>query len=355
MTRMPKPKHKNIPIFIPHMGCPHRCIFCDQRTISGQSAFDESRVKDEIETALATIAPEEEAEIAYFGGSFTAIDRDLMIRLLDLAQTYVDAGRVSGIRFSTRPDAVGEGVLNLLSRYTISAIELGLQSLDDNVLRECRRGHTAAQAEDACRRIVARGYTLVGQMMLGLPEATPESDRLTARRICALGTKAARIYPTVVLEGTVLANLMRAGFYMPPTSLEAALSCAEILDIFEKRGLDVLRVGLCAAEGLDSKRVVGGAYHPAMGEMAYTMLFRMRMDEQLVASGHKWEGCDATFTVPRGKTSQAVGYRRDNALWLTERYGIKKLTVLESDELSGTQVVLSKKKRYTMGGIQHCT
>ena len=352
---MLRKKHKNIPIFIPHMGCPHRCIFCDQRTISGQTHFDEGRVKQEIETALTTITPEDEVEIAYFGGSFTAIDRDLMIRLLDLAQSYVDSGRVSGIRFSTRPDAVGEGVLNRLSHYTISAIELGLQSLDDDVLNECCRGHTAAQAEDACRRIVARGYTLVGQMMLGLPASTPESDRLTAMRICSLGAKAARIYPTVVLEGTILANLSRSGFYMPLTVLEAAVNCAEILDIFEKHGVDVLRVGLCAAEGLDSKRVVDGAYHPAMGEMAYSMLFRMRMNEQLMASGHQWEGCDVTFTVPRGKTSQAVGYRRSNVLFLTWRYGIEKLTVLESDELSGTQAVLSKKKRYTIGGIRHCT
>lgn len=342
MTDVTKEKHKNIPIFIPHMGCPHDCIFCDQRIISGQIAFDESAVAGEIEAALATLAPAAKAEIAYFGGSFTAIDRDLMVRLLDLAQSYVNAERVTGIRFSTRPDTVGEDVLEILSHYTVSAIELGLQSMDDEVLTACRRGHTAAQAEDACRRIVARGYDFVGQMMLGLPASTPEKERKTAELICSLGARAVRIYPTVVLDSTALAVMMRQGKYRPLTVEEAAERAADVLEIVQAHDVDVLRVGLCASEGLSGERVVGGAHHPALGELAYSALFGRRMREVLSAAKADLKGKTATFLVPRGKISQAVGQHRANALALCKAFGLAGISIIESEQLTGTQVVLSE-------------
>ncbi len=269
----PRP-HKNIPLFIPHMGCAHRCVFCDQCAISGQSRFDVSDVRVQIEAALATLPSDAATEIAYFGGSFTAIDRDLMISLLDLAQSYVDAGRVSGIRFSTRPDAVGEDMLDLLSHYTIAAVELGLQSMDDDVLVACRRGHTADEARDACRRIVARGYSLVGQMMLGLPGSDPDKEMATAKEICDLGAVAVRVYPTVVFDGTALGEMFKVGKYTPLTDEEAAERCAPLLALLEARGVRLLRVGLCSSETLSSARVLGGANHPALGELCYSALFR---------------------------------------------------------------------------------
>ncbi len=337
-----KPLHKNIPIFIPHMGCPHCCVFCDQRTISGHSDFHLEDVKREIETALATIRTGAVAEIAYFGGSFTAIDRDLMVNLLDLAQSYVDAEQVSGIRFSTRPDAVGEDILDILSHYTIAAVELGLQSMDDAVLTLCRRGHTVTQAQDACRRIVARGYPLVGQMMIGLPGSTCESEMATAKRICELGATAARVYPTVVFDGTALAAWMKKGEYLPLTNDIAAERSARVLDIFEQRGVDVLRVGLCASDGLSSDAAIGGANHPALGEMAYSALFRMRMEQAIKASEIDRRGREVTFFVPRGKMSQAIGQHRTNAVWLMETFGGLRVNIKESDQLTGTQVVLSE-------------
>ena len=341
MTRMPKQTHKNIPIFIPHLGCSHACVFCDQRTISGRTTFDESAVQDEIEAALATVAPTEQVEIAYFGGSFTAIERHRMIRLLDLAQTYVDAGRVAGIRFSTRPDAVEEDILDILSRYTISAVELGLQSMDDEVLAACRRGHTCLQAEDACRRIVARGYALVGQMMLGLPASTPDKERKTAERICALGASALRIYPTVVLEDTALAVMMRKGQYTPLTVDEAVERAADVLDVAAAHGVDVLRVGLCASDGLSGERVIGGANHPALGELAYGALFYRRMSDLLTAPHTDFTGRAVTFYVPLGKTSQAIGQHRKNAIALCHAFGLAGVHVKESKQLTGTQVTLS--------------
>lgn len=334
--------HKNIPIFIPHMGCPHACVFCDQRTISGHSDFSLDEVDREIRAALATLPGGARAEIAYFGGSFTAIDRALMVCLLDVAQGYVDAGKVSGIRFSTRPDAVGEDVLDILSQYTVAAIELGLQSMDDTVLSLCRRGHTAAQAEDACKRIVARGYTLVGQMMIGLPGSTRESELATAMRICKLGATAARVYPTVVFDGTALATWMRSGKYTPLTNEAAAERSAYVLDVFEQNGVDLLRVGLCASDGLSSDAAIGGANHPALGEMAYSALFYMRMTQVMEASGTAWRGREVTFLVPRGKTSQAIGQHRTNAKRLIEAFGLLRVNIKESDQLTRTEVLLSE-------------
>ncbi|MBR0443258.1 MAG: radical SAM protein, partial [Clostridia bacterium] len=336
---MPARQHKNIPIFIPHMGCPHRCVFCDQCAISGQSGFDIAEAREQIEAALATLAPDTRAEIAYFGGSFTAIDRRLMIDLLDLAQDYVDAGRVSGIRFSTRPDAVGEDVLDVLSHYTVAAVELGLQSMDDEVLRACRRGHTADEARAACRRIVARGYSLVGQMMLGLPSSNADKEMATAREICDLGATAVRVYPAVVFDGTALGEMLKSGQYTPLSDAEAAERCAPILALLEERGVQRLRVGLCASETLSSSRVLGGANHSALGEMCYSTLFRRRMSELL--DGQACDGRVAEFSVSQGKTSQAIGQKRQNVRELSARYGLAALRIREDDALVGTQVRLT--------------
>ncbi len=331
-------QRKNIPIFIPHMGCPHRCVFCDQCAISGQNKFNIGDVRAQIEASLATLAPDATAEIAYFGGSFTAIERALMIELLDLAQHYVDTGRVSGIRFSTRPDALGDDVFDVLSRYSVTTIELGLQSMDDAVLAACRRGHTAEVAREACRRVVSHGYALGGQMMLGLPGSDAEKELQTAREICALGATEARVYPTVVFDGTALGALFKAGRYTPLTDEQAALRCAPILALFERQGVQLLRVGLCATEVLASSRVLGGANHPALGEMCYAAVFRHRMQELL--DGQATVGRAATFDVPHGKTSQALGQKRQNAHALCEQYGLSAFYVREDSTLDGTQVRL---------------
>ena len=191
-------RHINIPIFIPHLGCPNDCVFCNQRSISGKTDFCEENIDAEIEEALSTCGATDEAEIAFFGGSFTGIDRELMIRLLDKAQVYVDAGRVSSIRLSTRPDYIDGEILSILSRYAVRTVELGLQSMDDGVLAASRRGHDAATAERACAMVKKAGFSLVGQMMIGLPVSDGAKEVATARRLCELGVDAARVYPTVV-------------------------------------------------------------------------------------------------------------------------------------------------------------
>ena len=168
----PVRQHANIPIFIPHLGCPNACVFCDQRAISGHRDYDPAVVRQEIETALQTLGECPHREIAFFGGSFTGIDRSLMIRLLDLAQEYVLSGRVSGIRMSTRPDYISKEIIEILKKYTISYVELGIQSMNDSVLSYLKRGHTVNDTINAIFLLKEANISFVGQMMIGLPKSS---------------------------------------------------------------------------------------------------------------------------------------------------------------------------------------
>ena len=303
--------HKNIPIFIPHLGCPNQCVFCNQRAISECVEFREETVGEQIEAALQTIPQGTQTEIAFFGGSFTGIDHDLMIRLLTVAERYVDAGRVQAIRLSTRPDYINDEVLTVLSRFSVRTIELGLQSMDDEVLRATRRGHTAEQARAACRAIVDAGISLVGQMMIGLPMSDLERELFTAREICALGASAARIYPTVVFYDTPLCELAKSGDYIPITAEDACLRSAKVLDVFLKNGIPCIRIGLCATESLTSfDRVYAGPNHPALGEMVWNAYYY----EQILNAVKEAAliGQDIKLIVPSADISKAVGQHRCN-------------------------------------------
>ena len=303
--------HRNIPIFIPHLGCPNQCVFCNQRSISGCRSFREETVREQIETALATIPASCETEIAFFGGSFTGIDRDLMIRLLETAQEYVRAGRVASIRLSTRPDYISDEILSLLSRYAVRVIELGLQSMDDKVLAACRRGHTKEQAIDACRAVVNAGFELVGQMMIGLPSATPASEVETARTICALGASAARIYPTVVFYDTPLADMTENGSYTPLTQEDAVRRSAEVLRIFLEKGIPCIRIGLSSSEELtDREKVMAGANHPALGELVWNEYYYGELVKALQAS--HLLGRSVILELPARELSKVVGQHRSN-------------------------------------------
>ncbi len=328
--------HRNIPIFIPHLGCPNMCVFCNQRSISGKTYFEREGVRREIETALSTIPRDCEVEIAYFGGSFTGIDRELMIYLLDVAQSFVNCdngyARVTGIRMSTRPDYISQEILDILSNYSISAIELGLQSMDDGVLALSKRGHNAKQAELACKMIVSRGYQLVGQMMIGLPGSTLESEIYTAEKICSLGATGARIYPTVVFYDTELAQMAERGEYKMLHLEDAICRSAKVLAIFEEHSVDCIRIGLCASENLaDESCVMGGANHPALGELVLGeyLLSKMR---GLIGEAHtETEGKNATFSVPLGRASACIGQKGKNREKLKEIYKFKQIIIKEGD------------------------
>lgn len=328
--------HKNIPIFIPHLGCPNQCVFCNQRSISGCKRFDEGEVDGLIKDALATLPVDAEAEIAFFGGSFTGIDRALMLRLLETAQGYVDCGAVKSIRLSTRPDYVNAEILKILSRFSVRTIELGLQSMDDEVLVATKRGHTADQARQACKMILNAGFSLVGQMMIGLPASDAEKERRTAEEIVALGAVAARIYPTVVFYDTPLCEMAKRGEYIPLTVEEAAERSALALGVFEAHGVPCIRIGLCATEDLTSAEAVyAGPNHPALGEMVWNAYYYKKIKEAVKTAG--LEGKDIVLHVPKGEMSKAIGQKRCNLNRLTAdtRARVRKTV----DDLSHGEIV----------------
>ena len=334
-----KAKRKNIPIFIPHLGCPNMCVFCNQRSISGKQKFDREDVIGEIEAALDTIDPNAEVEIAYFGGSFTGIDRELMIYLLDVAESYVkraDDGRakISGIRMSTRPDYINGEIMSVLSSYSVKTVELGLQSMDDGVLELSNRGHTAKQAEDACKMITDAGYELIGQMMIGLPGSTLEKEVATARKICDLGASGARIYPTVTFFGTELANMTDRGEYSMLETDDAILRSKEVLKIFKERGVECIRIGLCASDNLsDGSQVKGGANHAALGELVEGELCYDRMRELVLAvvGEEDLSGKTLEFSAPIGELSKSIGQNSRNKKRLLEEFKPKKITITEKN------------------------
>ena len=311
-------RHINIPVFIPHLGCPNMCVFCNQRLISGQMEFEKESVKRLIEEALATIAVDADVEIAFFGGSFTGVDRGLMIYLLDTAEEYVSLGRVSGIRLSTRPDYISREILDILKRYTVKTIELGIQSMDDKVLCASRRGHNAEITREAGHLVCEYGFELIGQMMIGLPSANTVSECQTAEAICEMGAVGARVYPTVVFKGTELFDMTNAGNYVPLDTESAVLRTKNVLAVFEKYGLPVIRVGLCASENLASDDAVAGATHSAIGELAMGELYYDVICQEL--EKNKIIDSQVVIAIPRGETSKAVGQKKRNAPILKEWY-----------------------------------
>lgn len=332
-------RHVNIPIFIPHLGCPNMCVFCNQRLISGKLSFDISAVENDIETALSTLSADDDAEIAFFGGSFTGIDTDLMIELLTLAQKYVEAGRVRSIRLSTRPDYIDNGILDILSSFSVRTIELGLQSMDDDVLVACKRGHTAIQAEKACRMIKDRGFSLIGQMMIGLPASSVEKEIYTAKRICEMGADGARVYPTVVFYGTELCNMMHSGEYTAISNEQAVERTKEALKVFAENNVPCIRVGLQSGENLsDESHVAGGANHSAIGELAMSALYLDIICEKLDAADKLPP--NITIYCPRGETSKIVGQKRANIQKICQKYEIKRVKVLEKDELLRYNIII---------------
>ncbi len=308
-------KHANVPVFIPHIGCPNDCVFCNQRTISGHGIFDRTRVRDELNAAFATLRRDIPAQIAYFGGSFTGIDREDMVYLLRLANEYIDRGLCESIRISTRPDYINEEILEILKSHRVAAIELGVQSMDDRVLAMCRRGHTAKDTEHAFSLIRAYDFELVGQMMTGLPEATGESEVMTAEKICEMGADGARIYPTVVFEGTALHAMAEKGLYRPMTTEKAVSRTAEVLSVFLTHDVPVIRIGLQSGETL-TKETYG--YHPAMGEMVRSRCFLSAVKKAL--DGRDCAGKMLFLRVNPADLSAFIGQKGENRRILIEIY-----------------------------------
>lgn len=304
----------NISIFVPHLGCPCHCSFCNQHVISGKTDIpDANTVRESVEKAFAKDGFS--YEIAFFGGSFTAIDRDYMVSLLEAASPYVKSGRVEGIRISTRPDFIDDEILNLLKSYGVTSIELGAQSMDDEVLKMNSRGHTSTDVVNASEKIRSFGFELGLQMMTGLYGDTDEKAIKTAEKLIALSPATVRIYPTVVLRGTRLAELYESGVYPGQTVEEAVSLCAKLVPMFEKSGIKIIRLGLHASEDI-KHNLVAGAYHENLGELVRSRLMLEKITEKPAG--------DYTVYVNPKAVSRLVGIKKANkTAWQTLGYRIK--------------------------------
>lgn len=302
-------KHANIAVFVPHNGCPNQCSFCNQRTISGKaeqpSAAD---VASACETAMQGGCGSSCVQLAFFGGSFTAIDRGYMISLLEAARPYVENGFLSGgIRISTRPDFIDEEVLGLLKSYGVRAIELGAQSMDDRVLALNKRGHTAQDVEKAAELIRSHGFELGLQMMTGLYGSNADESYATAQRFIALRPDTVRIYPTVVLPGTLLAELYRSGEYKVHTLDETVEICSVLLEMFDGADIKVIRLGLHAQQDVCDSYLAGG-YHPALRELCEGEIYYRKIKAALESLP---QGRYVINVSPK-EISKAVGQKRKN-------------------------------------------
>ena len=331
-----------LPVFVPHLGCPHACVFCNQRRITGQlQPADAETVRKLIQDAAALPRTGAKRQLAFYGGSFTAIDEAQQEELLQAAHEALERGEIDGIRLSTRPDAIDGTVLERLRRYGVETIELGAQSLDDEVLRRSGRGHTAADVKRASEMIKAAGFHLILQMMTGLPGDTPGRCVETARRIIRLQPDGVRIYPTVIVKDTALYELWRSGQYREHTVEDAVSVCARIVPLFEQAGIPVIRLGLNPTEELSGGDAVAGAYHPALGELVKSRILLNQARELLdgVPAGSR-----VTLGIGAPRLSQLIGQRKVNVITLRQEFSLAELQVQALPDPDAPLLILSIKR-----------
>lgn len=335
-------KKRIIPIFVPHKGCPHDCIFCNQKKITGVSTDVTSEdARNIIEECLETIDKDADVEIAFFGGSFTAIDIDIQKSLLSVAKEYVEKGLVKDIRMSTRPDCIDEDILSMLKEYKTSIIELGVQSLDEKVLLDSIRGHQSEIVYKSSKMIKNSGIKLGLQMMIGLPDDTEEKCIFTAKKFVELKPDCVRVYPTLVVKDTGLEKLMEQNKYNPFTLEESVNIVKKVLVLFYVNNINVIRVGLQATDDIQiGKAVLAGPYHPAFRELVeadmikdyleFVILQNKNIKQMLVKSNKK-------------NISKIIGNKKTNVKYMEEKFGVL-LKTQESDlDINQLEIVLDGK------------
>lgn len=322
-------KKGNISIFVPHNGCPQNCSFCNQKTITGK---DKQPTCDDVKNVIKTALNRKgyQYEIAFFGGSFTAIDREYMTLLLQSASEYVDGERITGIRISTRPDFIDDEVLNILKENKVTSIELGAQSMDDEVLKANLRGHTSDDVVKASKLIKSFGFELGLQMMTGLYLDTDDKAIETAKKLIALEPATIRIYPTVVLKGTMLADLYEKEVYKPQTVDDAANLCTKLVPMFEDAGIKVIRLGLHSSQDI-KKNMVAGAYHDSFGEIVKSRYMLNRI--------LKYPPANYEIMVNSKSVSQLKGQQKRNIYFLMEQGYNVKVTVNDKVAVDDLKII----------------
>jgi histone acetyltransferase (RNA polymerase elongator complex component) len=325
-------RHFTIPVFIPEEACPNRCVFCNQHRIAGaECAPSVDEVVAKVDEHLLTIPDGNDVEIGFFGGNFTGIQVEEQKAYLNSVQPYFESGRINGIRISTRPDYISTEILLMLKQYHVSTIELGAQSLDEEILKLSGRGHSAAQVHKASQMIRENGFSLGLQMMIGLPGDTAERSIYTAKEIIRLGAECTRIYPTLVIKETELEQLYLEGKYQPLSQEEAISRVADIVPLFIEANVKILRIGLHPSEGLlDNTSLVAGPFHVAFGELVFSEIWR-RLLSNMVFENMKRN--ILTLTVAAGMRNAAIGHKAMNKAILLESF--RKVVFEESAELKG--------------------
>ncbi len=324
-----------IPIFVPHLGCPNQCTFCNQRKISGQTKMVTAKDVDEtIKYYLKHFKDNHKyVEVAFFGGSFTAIEKEKQIELLEAAQKYIKNKQVHSIRISTRPDCIDKEILKRMKKYNVKTIELGVQSTNNYILSRCKRGHTGEDVKKASKLIRRYGFTLGHQMMVGLPESTKQDEINTAKELIKLKPKLVRIYPVLVIKDTELEEEYEKGEYVPLTVNQAVERCKEIVDLFNRNKIKVIRIGLQNTEeisepGTEKSSVVAGPYHPAFRQLVESSMWYDSIVNEIKKVNAKVK--KVKIKANDINVNNIIGHRKENIIKLKDIYDVD--VVIEKSE-----------------------
>ncbi len=324
-----------IPIFVPHLGCPNDCVFCNQKSISGQKKeLTIKEAKKIIEDYLKNIKNEDsQVEIAFYGGSFTAIKKEKQEELLKLAYEYIKEGKVESIRISTRPDCINKEILKMLKKYKVKTIELGVQSTNNYILSKANRGHTFEDVKKASKLIRWNGFKLGHQIMVGLPESTRIDEINTVKSLIKLKPKMVRIYPVLVVKGTKLEEDYKKGKYEPLTVVQAVEICKDLVRMFADKNIEIIRIGLQPTDEIskpESKEseVVAGPFHPAFRQLVESAMWYDAIVGKIKKLNVKVK--EVEVTVNPIDANNVIGHKKENVLKLKDTYDVD--LILKQDE-----------------------
>lgn len=337
-----------IPIFVPHLGCPNDCTFCNQKKISGQlKNITENDVRETIEFYLSNFKEKDSyKEVAFYGGSFTGIEPELQEKLLSAAYDYIKEKKIDGIRISTRPDYIDKPTLKRLKKYKVKTIELGVQSTNNYVLEKCKRGHTYEDVVKASKLIRKYHFTLGHQMMIGLPESSEADDIKTAKDLIKLKPKIVRIYPVLVIKDTELEKEYLNGEYEPLTLNQAVERCKEICYLFGNKKIKIIRIGLQSTETISSpnretSEVVAGPYHETFRQLVEASMYYDTIVNKIKKFNTKVK--EVEIIVNPQDVNNVVGYKRENINKLKEIYDVDVIIKQDIKHISGKiDVIVSK-------------
>lgn len=339
-----------IPIFVPHLGCPNACTFCNQRSISGETKMVTGEdVKETINYYLSHFKDDNKyVEVAFFGGSFTGIDEEIQEELLQVANEYIKEKKVKAIRISTRPDYIDKKILKRLKKYHVKTIELGVQSTNDYILTNCKRGHNFEDVKKASKLIRRYRFTLGHQMMLGLPESTKIDEMKTAKDLIKLKPKMVRIYPVLVVKGTKLEEDFKTGEYIPLTVNQAVDRSKEVVKMFQRKHIDVIRIGLQNTNTItdpakEESEVVAGPYHPAFRQLVESSMWYDVILEKIKKFNTKVK--EVEITANSKNINNIIGHKKENINQLRNLYDVD-VTVVQDNSVKPGKFKIKVVKTY---------